>query len=106
MDTKVEITDSNITIMTLQGDVLDAGNSKEFRRVASPILDRSKKVVFDLSGLQFVDSSGLGAILSCLRQLNASGGNLRLCGMTKPVKALFELVRMHRLFDIFDTKEE
>jgi anti-sigma B factor antagonist len=106
MDTKVETTDSNITIMTLLGDVLDASNAKDFRRVASPVLERSKKVVFDLSGLQFVDSSGLGAILSCLRQLNASGGDLKLCGMTKPVRALFELVRMHRLFDIFNTKEE
>jgi anti-sigma B factor antagonist len=63
-------------------------------------------VVFDLRELRFVDSSGLGAILSCLRQLNAKGGDLKLCEMTKPVRALFELVRMHKIFDIYVTKEQ
>jgi anti-sigma B factor antagonist len=59
-----------------------------------------------MSELKFVDSSGLGAILSCLRQQNASGGELKLCGMLKPVRALFELVRMHRIFDMYNTREE
>jgi anti-sigma B factor antagonist len=59
----------------------------------------------DLSHLRFVDSSGLGAMLSCLRQLNATGGDLKLCGMSKAVRAVFELVRMHRIFDIYDTRE-
>ena len=65
---------------------------------------RARKVVFDLRELRFVDSSGLGAILSCLRQLNGKGGELKLCGMTKPVRALFELVRMHKIFDIYVDK--
>jgi len=41
-----------------------------------------------------------------LRQLNASGAELKLCGMSKPVRAVFELVRMHRIFDIYDTREQ
>ena len=64
------------------------------------------KLIFDLSSLKFVDSSGLGALLSCLRQLNSSGGVLKLYAMVKPVRALFELVRMHRVFEIFNTQEE
>ena len=63
-------------------------------------------MVFDLSKLRFVDSSGLGAFLSCLRKLNAKGGDLKLCGMSKQVRAVFELVRMHRIFDIYGTREE
>jgi anti-sigma B factor antagonist len=62
--------------------------------------------VIDLSRLRFVDSSGLGAFISCLRKLNAKGGDLKLCGMSKQVRAVFELVRMHRIFDIFGTREE
>jgi anti-sigma B factor antagonist len=63
-------------------------------------------VVLDLSQVRFVDSSGLGSILSCLRQMNAKGGELNLCGITKQVRALFDLVRMHRIFDIYDTRDE
>ena len=63
-------------------------------------------MIFDLAELRFVDSSGLGAILSSLRQLNANGGDLKLCGMSKPVRALFELVRMHKIFEIHETRDD
>ena len=48
----------------------------------------------------------LGAFLSCLRQLNTKGGELKLCGMSKSVYQTFELVRMHRIFDIYSCKDE
>lgn len=96
----------DVNIVALQGEALDASNANEFKRNMAPVLESTSKVVFDLSQVEFVDSAGLGAILWCLRQLNAAKGDLKLCGMTKPVRILFELVGMHRIFDIFNTKEE
>ena len=96
----------DVTVVVLPGDQLDAGNAKEFKRDIAPVLEPCSKVVFDLHELRFVDSSGLGAILSCLRQLNGKGGDLKLCEMTRPVRALFELVRMHKIFDIYGTKSD
>ncbi len=95
-----------VTVVVLPGERLDASDATEFKRNIAPVLEGNSKVVFDMSQLRFVDSSGLGAILSCLRQLNANGGDLKLCGLSKPVRALFELVRMHKVFNIFNTKEE
>lgn len=96
----------DITIITLEGKALDAASSKTFRAEIGPVLANRKKVVFDLGELDFVDSSGLGALLSSLRQLNGQGGDLKLCNLTKGVRALVELVRMHRVFDIFNSREE
>jgi anti-sigma B factor antagonist len=96
----------DVTIAHLKGEHLDASTVKDFKAAAEPALEKSMKMVFDMSGLQFVDSSGIGAIISCLRKLNAKGGDLKLCGLSKPVRSLFELVRMHRIFDIFDSKEQ
>ena len=96
----------DVTVIVLPGEQLDAGNAKEFKRDIAPLLEPCSRVVFDLRELRFVDSSGLGAILSCLRQLNARGGDLKLCAMTRPVRALFELVRMHRIFDIYGTRDD
>ncbi len=79
---------------------LDASNAGDFKRDITPVIDANSKLVLDLSRLQFVDSSGLGAFISCLRKLNAKGGDLKLCGLSKPVRGVFELVRMHRVFDI------
>jgi anti-sigma B factor antagonist len=85
---------------------LDAGNSKQFKDEIQPCLDNNPLVVVDLGALKFVDSSGLGALLSCLRTMNNKNSQLKLIGLTKPVRALFELVRMHRIFAIYNTLDE
>ena len=95
-----------VSVAVVPVDELDAGNSPDFKRDMAPVLQANTKLVLDLSRLRFVDSSGLGAILSCLRQLTAKKGDLKLCCMSKQVRAAFELVRMHRIFDITATKEE
>ncbi|HTA40997.1 MAG TPA: STAS domain-containing protein [Bryobacteraceae bacterium] len=96
----------DVNVAAIPVDELDASNAGEFKRDIAPVLQSGAKLVLDLSRLSFVDSSGLGAMLSCLRQLTARSGDLKLCGMSKQVRALFELVRMHRIFDIYGTREE
>ncbi len=97
---------NDVTVVVLPGESLDAANSKEFKNDMGLLLEENKKLVVDMSEMRFVDSSGCGALLSCLRQLNADGGDLKLCSVSKPVRALFELIRMHRIFDIYNTREE
>lgn len=96
----------DVTVVTLQAEYLDAGNAKEFKRDFAALVEPGAHMVLDLGRVQVVDSSGCGAILSCLRQLKSVGGDLKLCAVTRPVRSLFELVRMHRVFDIFNTRAE
>ena len=96
----------DIAVAVLPVEELDASNAGEFKRDIAPVLEANSRLVIDLSRLRFVDSSGLGAFLSCLRQVNAKGGDLKLCGMSKPVRTVFELVRLHRIFDILATTAE
>jgi anti-sigma B factor antagonist len=105
MEIAVDNIDS-VAVATVPVDELDASNAAEFKRDMAPVLQANSRLVLDLSRMRFVDSSGLGAMLSCLRQLSAKSGDLKLCGMSKQVRGLFELVRMHRIFDIYGTKEE
>ncbi len=93
-------------LITVDSENLDAGNSKDFKEAIQPHLDTHILAVVDLSALKFVDSSGLGALLSCLRTMNNKQSQLKLIGLTKPVRALFELVRMHRIFSIYNTLDE
>lgn len=105
MDFITEIVEG-ITIVTLQGETLDASNAKALRAQLAPVLAPGAKLVFDLTDVRFVDSSGLGVLLSCLRRVHSSGGDLKLCGMAKAVRALFELVRMNRIFEIYNSRDE
>jgi anti-sigma B factor antagonist len=96
----------DVAVASLPVEELDASNAGDFKRDMAPLLEAHTKLVVDLGRLRFVDSSGLGAFISCLRKLNGKGGDLKLCGMSKQVRAVFELVRMHRIFEIFGTREE
>ena len=96
----------DVAVVEVPVEELDASNTGELKHDITPVLEANTKLVIDLSRLRFVDSSGLGALLSCLRQLSAKGGDLKLSGMQKQVRAVFELVRMHRIFDIYASREE
>lgn len=96
----------DVAVVELPIEEIDASNAADFKRDMGPVLDERAKVALGLSRLRFLDSSGLGAFLSCLRRLNAKGGDLKLYGMSKQVRAVFELVRMHRIFEICATRED
>src|SRR5262245_60229435 len=96
----------DVAVALIAVDELDAGNSGEVKRDITPILQANRKIVIDLERVRFVDSSGLGAILSCLRYLDRQGGHLKLSLMSKQVRTAFELVRMHRVVDIFSSRDE
>jgi anti-sigma B factor antagonist len=96
----------DVTVAEVPVEELDAANASEFKCDMAPLLEVHGKLVLDLSKLRFVDSSGLGAFVSCQRTLNAKGGTLKLSGLSKQVRTVFELVRMHRVFAIYPSKEE
>ncbi|HUY90491.1 MAG TPA: STAS domain-containing protein [Pirellulales bacterium] len=96
----------DVAVVAMPVEELDAANTAEFKRDMTPVLDAHAKVVLDLSKLRFVDSSGLGAFISCLRRLNEKRGELKLCGVSKQVRSAFALVRMDRILDIYGTRDE
>ncbi len=98
--------DAGTAIVGFAVDNLDASNVKAFKQAMEPVLSGHHRVLLDMAALKFVDSSGLGALLSCLRVMNNKDSQLVLFGMAKPVRALFELVRMHRVFGIYDSEQD
>jgi anti-sigma B factor antagonist len=96
----------DVTVVRATGEYLDAGTSKAFKASFAALASPGGRTVLELDRLQFVDSSGCGAILSCVRQARATGGDLKVSGVSKPVRALFELIRLHRVVDIYNTRDE
>ncbi|MCA1595743.1 MAG: STAS domain-containing protein [Chloroflexi bacterium] len=94
-----------VTIVVADGPHLDASAADGFKRDIVPLLESQKKVLLDMSRLSFVDSTGLGTILSCVRKIGAAGGELKLCSMSRPVHSVFELTRMHRIIDILPDRD-
>jgi anti-anti-sigma factor len=97
-----------VLVINLDGENLDASEAPHFKeRIIDCITNcKNPRVVFNLDKLQFIDSSGLGALLSILRFVNSQNGDLRLACMANPVRTMFQIVRMHRLFEIYPTPQE
>src|SRR5579859_6841391 len=99
MQTAVEQV-GDVTVVAVNEEQLDAGNADDFRQDLAPALKDCRKLVLDMDRVQFVDSRGCGAILSCLKQVSANNGDLKLCNVTKYVRTVFELIRLHKICEI------
>jgi len=85
---------------------LDASSAVDFKgKIVDWINAGNNRIVLDLSQVDFVDSSGLGVIVSCLKTLGGSG-DLMICGIKETVMSLFQLTRMNRVFQIFPSQAE
>jgi anti-sigma B factor antagonist len=94
-----------VGIAELEGR-LDAHNSKPLQKIFLEWLEKTPLVLFDCSRLDFIDSSGLGAIVGCLRKALEKEGDLRLSGLTGKVAMVFELTKAAKLFSIFANRSE
>lgn len=95
------------TLLSLKEERLDALNSGELRdRILGLLEAGGQRLVVDLSGVSFIDSSGLGALLSGYKNANLRSGSFILAGLQPRVQSMFELTRLHRVFDIFPTVED
>lgn len=79
----------------------------EFKqRLVENIDNGYKKIIVDLAGCEFIDSTFLGALVIALKKVTSFGGDLRLVGFQPTVHSMFELTRMYRVFETFKTKED
>ena len=96
----------DVAVVAVNAEYLDASNADEFKREMAPVQKDSHKLVLDLVRVQFVDSRGCGVIISCLKSATEAGGDLRLCHVGKTVRTIFDLIRLHRICEIHDTREQ
>ncbi len=102
----VQKQNNDIIIFDIDGDI-DINSSPEMREAFEDIaIAKTMKVVVNLSNVSYVDSSGLATLVEMLKKTRSYGGKLRLASLAPKVKSLFEITKLEKLFDIFDTEEE
>ena len=90
----------NVSVLHCNGS-LDADSVAGFKKVTAALVgEGSVRLVADFSDLVFVDSMGLGAMISLLRRVRERDGDLKVSGLSEDVKTIFEITRLHRLFDV------
>ncbi len=85
---------------------LDAASAKKLKeRVDALVKENRVKLIFHMGGVDFIDSSGLGSLVSSLRAVNERKGDVKVVALQKQVRTIFELTRLHRIFGVFDDVE-
>jgi anti-anti-sigma factor len=95
-----------VAVVKPEGDFIDGSNARAFRTALTAQCGNDTSVLLDLSGVRWVDSGGCGSLLVCCKELRERGGDLKLCGVTGPVRSLFQVIQLHRICDIFNTVDE
>ena len=93
-------------IVTVNSNRIDAAMAIQFKEAMRTQTDGgSDRVILDLSGVEFIDSSGLGAIVAAMKQLG-DGRRLDLAGLTPTVDKVFRLTRMDTVFRLFASLDD
>lgn len=96
----------NGTIICHPEGEININNSSQLRKAFDEIIKRNeKKVLVDFSGVSYIDSSGLATLIEMFQRLKKIGGRIRFSGMDSKVKNIFEIVKLYKLFEIFDTQD-
>ncbi len=94
-------------VIAVKEERLDAHNSGELKDWFLKTLEEGRRnLVVDLADVQFIDSSGLGALLSGYKNASQRSGALILSGLQPRVRSMFELTRLNRVFEIYPRLQE
>ncbi|MFH0772134.1 MAG: STAS domain-containing protein [Candidatus Omnitrophota bacterium] len=97
---------NEITVLTVDGEI-NFNSSPDFRKAFLRIPDSNlKKVVVNLAGVDYVDSSGLATLVEAYQKIKGAGGELILANLSDKVKSLFEITKLEKLFRVFQSEEE
>ncbi len=98
--------EGNVLVVKILNNRLDAHGANEFKEKMSEYISNGNQlIVLNLSEVDFVDSSGLGAMVSVLKMLGENA-QLAVCNVTEQVERLFKLTRMNKVFNMFGSERE
>lgn len=96
---------NEVLIVEMTGS-LDVALQKELQGDLSRVVTPGSDAVLDFAGVTFIDSSCLGALVSFLKSTREANGDFKLAALTDDVRSIFQITRLDRIFEIFDTIEE
>jgi len=97
----------NVTILDLSGRITIGEGSVQLRDAVRRLLEQgNKNLLIDLGAVDYVDSSGIGELVSCYTTTKNQGGQLKLLNLTKKIKDLLSITKLLTVFETFEDEGE
>ncbi|MGH9898110.1 MAG: STAS domain-containing protein [Pyrinomonadaceae bacterium] len=95
----------DVTILDLDGKITIGEGSVALRTVIRRLLDEGKKkILLNLARVGYVDSSGIGELVSSFTSVKNAGGQLKLLGLTQKIKDLLTITKLLTVFDTYENE--
>ncbi len=102
-----ERTAGNVTILELDGKITIGDGSVQLREAVRKLLEQGhKNLLIDLGKVDYVDSSGIGELVSCYTTTKNQGGQLKLLNLTKKIQDLLSITKLLTVFETFEGESD
>jgi anti-sigma B factor antagonist len=108
MEIKIDVRTkgNDVTLIVLRGEIGTETVNHFKDKIDQIVADGKTKLVMDFQEVNYLNSMGLGVVAATLKKVKKSKGDLKLINLSPAVQELFELTRLTKVFEIFDSEEE
>lgn len=97
----------DVVLVDVGGKITLGDGSVAIREAVKKLVtDGNKKIVLNLGDVTYIDSSGIGELVSAFTTVSNSGGNLKLLNLTKRVQDLLQITKLYTVFEVFNDEAE
>jgi len=95
-----------IAVLDCAGRIVFGDESSLLRDVARKLINENKRTVLNLSGVNYIDSGGLGTLVSLYTTAHKAGGSIKLANLTERVGDLLQITKLLTVFEVYDSEEK
>lgn len=97
----------DVTVLDMNGKVTIGEGSVALRSAIRRLLEEGKKkILLNMSGVGYIDSSGIGELVSSYTSINKDGGQLKMLNLTQKLQDLLAITKLLTVFDVYDSESE
>src|SRR5580692_3963695 len=95
-----------VTIVACSGRIVFGEESSGLRESLKNLLNGTKKIVLNLSGVSYIDSGGLGTLVGVYSSARAAGADIKLTGLGQRLRDVLQITKLVTVFEVYDTEQE
>lgn len=104
---KTSTLDGGIGLIEAKGSLVGGEETDRLRQAVAGFIDREyQKLIIDLSGVTFMNSTAIGVLVGAHTSYRKKGWRISLCGVNKNINSIFVITKLTLVFDVFDTQQE
>jgi anti-sigma B factor antagonist len=93
----------DVTVIDAVGRITLGEGSSTFREIVKDLVNKgNKKILLNLAEVSYIDSSGIGELVSGFTSVSNAGGSLKLLKLTKRIQDLLQVTKLYTVFEVFD----